>query len=189
MVVSTKIEVEGDDDGGSTGLEENGALKLGLGLTDEAEGRGAYPGPDAEGGGEGGRDDGSESMHGDGKAATQGNAPKLVPALRVVFGDTEGSIRVIVLSDQFGSSNEPGHRRKNISLFADALKDPATYFKINVHSSEITAVRYLPFMERLVTASRDGTLCIVDLDKKCTVKTYTGIVLNLVLALPICPYF
>jgi len=184
MVVSTKIEVEGDEEGASTdqaqGLEKGA---FGLGMLGEAEGEGASPAPDAEGGGEGGRDDGSESMQGDSKAAAKGKAPKLVPALRVVFGDSEGSIRVIVLSDQFGSSNEPGHRRKNVSLFADALKDPATYFKMNVHSSEITAVKYLPFIERLATASRDGTLCIVDLDKKCTVKTYTGIVLVLVLNL------
>lgn len=95
-----------------------------------------------------------------------------IPNPVIVIGDAQGGITLLRLHQLFGISADAGVvRKRNTILFKEAM-DQAIY--LPVHYDWVTKIIYIEEVGQMVTASLDGCICFIEMNKFTVIRTFYG---------------
>jgi WD40 repeat protein len=90
----------------------------------------------------------------------------------IITGDRMGYISVIKIDHEFCSSSDAGQKKKAQYLMSKALG--AGLDRVRLHTDSVTKLIFLPDMEQIVSASMDGKIKFINMEKMTVYREFSG---------------
>lgn len=90
----------------------------------------------------------------------------------IITGDLLGRISAIKLDPEFCASSDGGQKKKNQLIMEKALDVGLN--RIKMHSDSITKLVFLPELEQIISASMDGKIKFINLEKMTIYREFNG---------------
>lgn len=95
-----------------------------------------------------------------------------VPVPYIFVGDCTGYLSVIKIDHEFRLSADGGQKKKNQQIMEKALS--ANLNRVRLHGDWVTQLLFLPEMEQVISASMDGTVKFINIDKMTVHRKFSG---------------
>ncbi|CAM9427757.1 unnamed protein product, partial [Ectocarpus fasciculatus] len=95
-----------------------------------------------------------------------------VPVPYIVCGDSVGYFSVIKIDYEFGASTDGGQKKKNQQIMEKTLNSGLT--RIKIHDQWITKLFFLSEVDQIISASMDGKVKFINLEKMAVYKEFNG---------------